>query len=98
MVLKKGKTAIFRSGNPMVYSGAVDRVLAKPQPQSGDIVMVTDGAETPIAWGVFNPHSMFRVRWVPGPICHSARLLLHNICARVRFIDACVRCLGCLIC
>ncbi|KAL3134015.1 hypothetical protein ABBQ32_008452 [Trebouxia sp. C0010 RCD-2024] len=62
VVLKKGKTAIFRSGNPMVYSGAVDRVLAKPQPQPGDTVVLTDGAETPIAWGVFNPHSMFRVR------------------------------------
>ena len=82
MVLKKGKTAIFRSGNPMVYSGAVDRVLAKPQPQSGDTVMVTDGAETPIAWGVFNPHSMFRVRWVP--ICHSARLWLLNTCACIK--------------
>lgn len=46
----------------MVYSGAVDRVLAKPQPQPGDTVVVTDGAETPIAWGVFNPHSMFTVR------------------------------------
>lgn len=74
VVLKKGKTAIFRSGNPMVYSGAVDRVLAKPQPQSGDTVVVTDGAETPIAWGVFNPHSMFRVRWVPGLTSSSVRL------------------------
>lgn len=48
----------------MVYSGAIDRVVGKPQPTAGDAVLVTDGAEAPIAWGVFNPHSMFRVRSV----------------------------------
>ena len=46
----------------MVYSGAIDRVIGKPQPKAGDAVLVTDGAESPIAWGVFNPDSMFRVR------------------------------------
>ena len=92
VVLKKGKTAIFRSGNPMVYSGAVDRVLAKPQPQPGDTVVVTDGAETPIAWGVFNPHSMFRVRWVPGLTCLSAKLLHFNL--KLPCIDSCTKCLS----
>lgn len=62
MVLKRGKTAVFRNGHPMVYSGAIDRVVGKPQPQAGDAVLVTDGSEAPIAWGVFNPTSMFRVR------------------------------------
>lgn len=57
----------------MVYSGAVDRVLGKPQPVAGDSVMVTDGAETPIGWGVFNPNSMFRVRWVPADLHNSCR-------------------------
>ncbi len=46
----------------MVYSGAIDRVVGKPQPQAGDAVLVTDGSEAPVAWGVFNPTSMFRVR------------------------------------
>ena len=46
----------------MVYSGAIDRVVGKPQPKAGDAVLVTDGSESPIAWGVFNPTSMFRVR------------------------------------
>ena len=63
VVLKRNKAAVFRHGHPMVYSGAVDRVVGKPQPKAGDCVLVTDGTETPIAWGVFNPTSMFRVRW-----------------------------------
>lgn len=62
VVLKKGKTQLFRSGNPMVYSGAVDRVVGRPPPVAGDVVLVTDGAEQPIAWGVYNPLSMFAVR------------------------------------
>ncbi|KAG0607513.1 hypothetical protein M758_8G034000 [Ceratodon purpureus] len=62
VVLKKGKTQLFRSGNPMVYSGAIDRVVGRPPPVAGDLVMVTDGAEQPIAWGVYNPLSMFAVR------------------------------------
>ena len=46
----------------MVYSGAVDRVVGRPPPVAGDLVLVTDGAEQPIAWGVYNPLSMFAVR------------------------------------
>eukprot|EP00891_Asterochloris_glomerata_P001710 jgi/Astpho2/1710/e_gw1.00032.69.1_t len=45
----------------MVFSGAVDRVVGK-QPRKGDAVLVTDGAETALAWGVYNGSSMFRVR------------------------------------
>ena len=62
VVLKKGKAQLFSSGSPMVYSGAVDRVVGRPPPVAGDAVIVTDGAEQPIGWGVFNPVSMFRVR------------------------------------
>ncbi|XP_024360632.1 uncharacterized protein [Physcomitrium patens] len=62
VVLKRGKTQLFRGGNPMVYSGAIDRVVGRPPPVAGDLVMVTDGAEQPIAWGVYNPLSMFAVR------------------------------------
>jgi len=62
VVLKKGKTQLFRTGNPMVYSGAVDKVVGRPPPLAGDLVLVTNGAEQPIAWGVYNPLSMFAVR------------------------------------
>jgi hypothetical protein len=45
-----------------VYGGAVDCVIGRPPPSSGDNVLVVDHLRQPIAWGVFNPHSMFRVR------------------------------------
>lgn len=63
MVLKRDKARLFKGGHPMVFSGAVDRVVGK-QPRKGDAVLVTDGAETALAWGVYNGSSMFRVRSV----------------------------------
>uniref|UniRef100_A0ACD5V8Y2 Uncharacterized protein n=1 Tax=Avena sativa TaxID=4498 RepID=A0ACD5V8Y2_AVESA len=62
VVLKKGKTQIFRDGSPMVYSGAVDRIIGRPPPKSGDVVLVADGSEKPIGWGLYNSVSMFCVR------------------------------------
>ncbi|XP_022886419.1 uncharacterized protein LOC111402390 isoform X1 [Olea europaea var. sylvestris] len=62
VVLKKGKTQLFRDGSPMVYSGAVDRIIGKPPPKTGDIVLVADGTEKPIGWGLYNSVSMFCVR------------------------------------
>lgn len=62
VVLKKGKTQLFKDGNPMVYSGAVDRIIGRPPPKTGDIVLVSDGTEKPIGWGLYNSVSMFSVR------------------------------------
>lgn len=62
VVLKKGKTQLFKDGNPMVYSGAVDRIIGRPPPKTGDVVLVADGTEKPIAWGLYNSASMFCVR------------------------------------
>ncbi|XP_016648597.1 PREDICTED: ribosomal RNA large subunit methyltransferase I isoform X2 [Prunus mume] len=62
VVLKKGKTQLFKDGSPMVYSGAVDRIIGRPPPRTGDIVLVADGAEKPIGWGMYNSVSMFCVR------------------------------------
>ncbi|KAJ0253277.1 RlmI [Hirschfeldia incana] len=62
VVLKKGKTQLFKDGSPMVYSGAVDRIIGKPPPQTGDVVIVADGTESPIGWGLYNSVSMFCVR------------------------------------
>lgn len=62
VVLKKGKTQLFKDGNPMVYSGAVDRIIGRPPPKTGDIVLVSDGTEKPIGWGLYNSVSMFCVR------------------------------------
>ncbi|CAN6454489.1 unnamed protein product [Victoria cruziana] len=62
VVLKKGKAQLFRNGSPMVYSGAVDRIVGRPPPKTGDMVLVTDGSEKPIGWGLYNSVSMFCVR------------------------------------
>lgn len=62
VVLKKGKTQLFKDGNPMVYSGAVDRIIGRPPPKTGDVVVVADGTERCIGWGVYNSFSMFCVR------------------------------------
>ncbi|KAM6575804.1 hypothetical protein CsatA_024131 [Cannabis sativa] len=62
VVLKKGKTQLFKDGSPMVYSGAVDRIIGRPPPGTGDMVLVADGEEKPIGWGMYNSSSMFCVR------------------------------------
>lgn len=45
-----------------MYSGAVDRIVGRPPPKTGDVVLVTDGAEKPVGWGLYNSVSMFCVR------------------------------------
>ncbi|XP_049936623.1 uncharacterized protein LOC116264905 isoform X2 [Nymphaea colorata] len=62
VILKKGKTQLFRNGSPMVYSRAIDRIVGRPPPKTGDMVLVTDGSEKPIGWGLYNSVSMFSVR------------------------------------
>lgn len=62
VVLKKGKAQLFKDGSPMVYSGAVDRIIGRPPPTTGDVVLLADGTEKPIGWGLYNSVSMFCVR------------------------------------
>lgn len=88
VVLKKGKTQLFKYGSPMVYSGAVDRIIGRPPPKTGEVVLVADGAENPIGWGLYNSVSMFCVRLMQleeealrEPTCalNMERLLEHRI-------------------
>ena len=65
VVLKGGKARLFLGGHPLVYGGAVDRVIGRPPPLSGVPVVVADGAGAAVGWGVYNPDSMFRVRCEP---------------------------------
>ena len=58
--LAKGKANMFLDGNPIVYGGAVDAVSGDPS--VSDPVVVVDHAGAAIAWGCYNPHSMYRVR------------------------------------
>ncbi|KAM0841235.1 hypothetical protein ACQ4PT_059092 [Festuca glaucescens] len=92
VVLKKGKTQIFRDGSPMVYSGAVDRIIGRPPPKTGDVVLVADGSEKPIGWGLYNSMSMFCVRLMqleeeakrdPTSALNMERLLEERICSAV---------------
>ena len=61
VTLVSGKARLFKSGNPLVFSGAVKRVEPGSL-RAGDIVDVVDGADKLLGWGVYNPHSMYRVR------------------------------------
>ena len=62
--MKGGKARLFLGGHPLVYGGAVDRVVGRPPPVTGAPVVLADGAGAAIGWGVYNPDSMFRVRCV----------------------------------
>ena len=61
VTLVSGKARLFKNGNPLVFSGAVKRTDPKGL-QAGDVVDVVDGADKLLGWGVYNPHSMYRVR------------------------------------
>ncbi|CAM9550865.1 unnamed protein product, partial [Discosporangium mesarthrocarpum] len=60
VIVARGKARLFWEGNPLVYGGAVARVQGRPL--AGDIVDVLDSSGKFIAWGLYNPDSMYRVR------------------------------------
>lgn len=72
VILKKDKARLFAGGNPMVYGGAVDAVIGRPPPNTGDAVVVADATRQLIGWGVYNPSSMFRVRMMQLASEHKA--------------------------
>ena len=61
-VTKGGRARLFAQGHPLVYNGALDRIVGRPAPRTGDCVVLADGAERVIGWGVFNSVSMYRLR------------------------------------
>ena len=61
VILQGGKTHLFKKqGSPIVYGGAIGKV--EGEPEAGGVVDVVDGGGGLIGWGLFNPHSMYRVR------------------------------------
>ena len=64
VVLKGGKAKLFSGEykSPIVYGGAIDCVIGKPPPQTGDLVVVQNGKRETIGFGFYNPNSMYRVR------------------------------------
>jgi 23S rRNA (cytosine1962-C5)-methyltransferase len=54
------KAKLFKNGgHPLIFSGAIKQIQ---NAQCGEAVDVVDGAGELIGWGVFNPHSQYRVR------------------------------------
>lgn len=62
-------SGVYVCAPAQVYGGAVECVVGRPQPVAGDVVAVCDNRMQSIGWGVFNPVSMFRVRWVGRWLC-----------------------------
>jgi 23S rRNA G2069 N7-methylase RlmK/C1962 C5-methylase RlmI len=63
VVLKRGKARLFEDGNPLVYGGAIEKVVGAPK--AGDLVEVRDWKdEKIIGRGFFNPESLYRVRMI----------------------------------
>ncbi|KAH8501227.1 hypothetical protein H0E87_016156 [Populus deltoides] len=60
--IKKGKDETFQVWKSNVYSEAVNRINGRPPPKTGDFVLVADGTEKPIGWGLYNSVSMLCVR------------------------------------
>jgi 23S rRNA G2069 N7-methylase RlmK/C1962 C5-methylase RlmI len=91
--LQGGKSRLFKGGHPIVYGGAVQSVEGDPDP--GAVVDVVDGSGGLIGWGVFNPHSMYRVRLLateePALLEHRdvAELLRHRLASAAQLRSAC---------
>ena len=64
-ILKPGKSRLFKSGNPIVFGGALDRVEGKLA--AGQEVYLFDHKNNVIGRGFYNPHSQYRVRM----LCHQ---------------------------
>ena len=60
MRLRAGKARLFLEGNPLVYGEAVESAVGGVK--EGDYVEVVDSKGNLIGKGVYNPHSMYRVR------------------------------------
>jgi 23S rRNA (cytosine1962-C5)-methyltransferase len=61
ITIKSGFSKPFWAGNPLVYPKAIDHV---PSLQAGDWVLIQDAKQIPIAYGFFNPYSLYRIRLI----------------------------------
>lgn len=62
LILKRGKARLFWEGAPTVYGGAVEKVIGRQAPKTGDPVVLVDANKQPLGWGVYNSDSMFCLR------------------------------------
>ncbi|MGA2654879.1 MAG: class I SAM-dependent rRNA methyltransferase [Gammaproteobacteria bacterium] len=61
ITIKPGFSKPFWAGNPLVYPKAIEN---EPKLDLGDWVCVIDAKHVPIAYGFYNPHSLYRVRLI----------------------------------
>ena len=61
-ILKPGKSRLFKSGNPIIYGGAVEKVEGPVK--AGQEIYVFDHKDNMIGRGFYNPHSQYRVRMI----------------------------------
>ncbi len=61
ITIKPGFSKPFWAGNPLVYPKAIEN---EGKLNLGDWVCVNDAKHVPIAYGFYNPHSMYRVRLI----------------------------------
>ena len=81
-VTKGGKARLFAQGHPLVFNGALDRIVGRPPPHTGDCIVLADGAERVIGWGVYNSVSMYRVRCAARRFPCAARVLPARVGAK----------------
>ena len=62
VILKSGKSRLFKSGNPIIYGGAVERV--EGHVAAGEEIYVYDHRDNIIGRGFYNPFSQYRVRMI----------------------------------
>ncbi|HZQ72567.1 MAG TPA: class I SAM-dependent methyltransferase [Burkholderiales bacterium] len=60
LVLKKGREKSLRRRHPWVFSGAIEKVVGKPE--IGDTVEIRDSSGKPVAQAAYSPHSQIRAR------------------------------------
>jgi len=60
VVVSRGKANMFLDGNPIVYAGAIEKVIGNVK--TNDFVCVTDHALAPICLGMYNSTSAYAVR------------------------------------
>lgn len=74
LVLKKGKARLFYSGSPVIYGGAVEKIVAPRAPETADPMLVVDANGKQVCWGVYNKVSMFCLRY------NTDQVVMHQSC------------------
>jgi 23S rRNA (cytosine1962-C5)-methyltransferase len=70
--LVRGKAKPFWLGHPWIFPGAIQSISHEPAP--GEWVHVVDHQQQSLGYGVFNPHSLYRVRLLTSPYSTTSTL------------------------